>query len=98
MEHQWPDIINASFECFGGVFVIFSIIRLHKEKMVRGISILTVIFFAAWGMWNLFYYPHLGQSLSFIGGVFVTSANTVWLGQVIYYSVTEKLRLKNAKI
>jgi len=43
------------------------------------------VFFTSWGMWNLFYYPHLGQWYSFAGGVFIVSVNTFWLGQIIYY-------------
>ena len=44
-------------------------------------------FFAAWGYWNLYYYyPSLDQWWSFWGGVGVVTMNTIWLGQLIYYS------------
>lgn len=80
-----PDIINGSFECFGGWFIILSIVKLHKDKQVHGVSWLHAGFFAVWGYWNLFYYPHLGQWISFFGGVFIVAMNTIWLAQLVYY-------------
>jgi uncharacterized membrane protein YfcA len=80
------DIINGLFECSGGFFILLSILRLHKDKQVRGVSWLQVGFFSSWGFWNLYFYPHLGQWLSFAGGMFLVLANTFWLGQIAYYS------------
>jgi len=81
-----PDIINGSFESLGSLFILLSIIKLHKDKVVKGVSWIAVGFFAAWGYWNLFYYPHLGQWISFYGGVAIVITNTIWLIQLIYYS------------
>lgn len=80
-----PDIINGSFEFFGAPFIVLSILKLAKEKKVHGISWLHAGFFALWGYWNLFYYPHLNQWFSFAGGVAIVIANTIWLAQLIYY-------------
>lgn len=85
----FPDLINGAFESSGAFFISTSIVRLHKEKLVRGLHWLQVTFFMSWGYWNLFYYPHLHQWLSFTGGLAIVIANTIWLGQVIYYIRTE---------
>lgn len=85
-----PDLANALFETFAGLFVLLSIIKLHKEKKVRGVSWVHVAFFWAWGVWNLFYYPHLGQIWSFAGGIAVFAANSVWLGQLLWYTWRER--------
>ena len=82
-----PDLINGIFEFFGAPFIFLSVLRLHKDKCVRGVSWLHAGFFASWGYWNLFYYPHLDQWLSFWGGLALVMVNTVWLGQLIYYGV-----------
>jgi hypothetical protein len=37
------------------------------------------------GFWNLFYYPHLDQWLSFAGGVLIVLANTVWIAMAVHY-------------
>ena len=88
-----PDLINGIFEMFGGAFILLSCIKLYKEKKVRGVSWIHVGFFACWGYWNLYYYPSLGQILSFIGGIGIVVTNTALVIQMLYYIRREK---KNA--
>jgi hypothetical protein len=57
-----------------------------KDKQVKGYSLWTPIFFTSWGAWNLFYYPHLGQTLSFAAGILVLCVNAVYLGLLIHYN------------
>lgn len=83
------DTINGMLELGGGLFILLSVFKLHREKKVRGVSWLHVSYFAAWGYWNLLYYPHLGQWLSFAGSLAVVLVNTFWLGQMIYYNRKE---------
>lgn len=85
-----PDLINGTYEAIGGAFIALSIRKLHREKLVKGVSWIHVGFFASWGYWNLFYYPHLGQWLSFVGGVGIVTTNTIWLAQMIYYIRRER--------
>lgn len=79
------DFINAVFESFGGLFIGLSCWRLHQHKKALGISLWHVWFFMAWGYWNLYYYPSLGQWWSFAGGVGVVIANTIWFVMILYY-------------
>ena len=80
------DLINGSFEIFGGFFIIyFSCRKLIREKKVRGVSWVHISYFTLWGFWNLAYYPYLNQWLSFVGGAFVVTANCFWLYLMIYY-------------
>lgn len=83
---NWQDTVNGLFECLGGAFLFLSIIKTYREKQVKGISIFHVIYFTLWGWWNLYYYPHLGQTLSFAGGIVIVVFNTIWLGQILVYS------------
>jgi uncharacterized membrane protein YfcA len=80
-----PDLVNGLFEVSGSVFLWLNCWRLWKDKMVRGYSSLTTLFFSSWGFWNLYYYPHLEQWWSFAGGVSIVTANTVWLAMMLYY-------------
>ncbi len=82
---NWPDLINGSLEAFAGFFIGLSCWRLYKDKKYRGINIVHVGFFASWGFWNLYYYPHLDQWLSFWGGIVVVTFNTFWMLQMLYY-------------
>lgn len=81
-----PDAINGSFELVGGLFLLLNCWRTFKAKTVKGVSIITTTFFALWGLWNLAYYPSLGQSWSFRGGCVIVSANALWIGLIVYYT------------
>ncbi len=86
----WQDLVNGSYELLGAPFIFLSVIQLYKEKKVHGVSWMHAGFFATWGFWNLYYYPHLDQWFSFIGGVAIVIVNTFWLGQILYYSKIKK--------
>ena len=81
----WQDFVNGAFESLGGFFILLSVVKLHRDKTVRGVSWIHVAFFASWGYWNLYFYPHLDQWFSFWGGAFLVAVNTIWLGQLVYY-------------
>ena len=87
---MYPDLFNGIFEILGAPFIFLSIIKLYKEKKVRGVSWVHVAYFTSWGFWNLFYYPHLNQWISFFGGVAVVVTNLIWLCQIIYYIFLER--------
>ena len=80
-----PDLINGLFETAAGILLWNNVRVLFKDKKVRGYSGMAVIFFCLWGYWNLFYYPSLGQWFSFLGGLNVVLANTVWVGLMLKY-------------
>ncbi len=82
---EYTDLVNGIFEICGGLFIVPSIIKIMKEKRVHGINWITTMFFTFWGLWNLFFYPQHGLTLSFYGGVFLVLANGTWLTLLIYY-------------
>jgi hypothetical protein len=86
------DIINALFELTGGVLLFVNVWRLYRDKKIRGISILPVIVFTAWGFWNLYFYPSVGCVYSFLAGIIVVTANAIWLAQVFYYHAKRSKR------
>lgn len=73
-----PDLINGLFEGFGGFLVYQNVRAIRRDKKVRGVNSYVTWVFTAWGFWNLFYYPHLGQWLSFTGGLVIVSGNFMW--------------------
>lgn len=81
----WPDLTNGGFEFLAGVMNWINVRRLYKDKEVRGYSPWVFGFFTSWGLWNLFYYPHLGQWISFAGGISIMLSNMSWLSLAIYY-------------
>lgn len=80
-----PDLTNGLFELLGGIFAIRNCNVIMEHKEVRGVSLLSNLFFTSWGFWNTYYYPHLDQWASFFGGVILAFANLAWLGLAVYY-------------
>ena len=85
-----PDLINGIFELLGGAFILNHCRVLYQDKLVKGVSALSTTFFTAWGVWNLYYYPHLDQWWSFAGGLVIVAANALWIGLMIYYQCQER--------
>ena len=86
-----PDLINGAFEFLGSVASWQNVYRLVKDKKVSGVSINAMIFFMAWGTWNLYYYPGLGQPISTIGAATMLLANTTWFVLAIMSQYKEEV-------
>lgn len=87
---MWEDNVNGLFELLGGLFILFSCVKLYRDKKVRGVSFKHVTYFTLWGYWNIHYYMNLDQWMSLVGSLSVTLINTFWLGQIIYYIRKER--------
>lgn len=78
--HSHGDYINGLFEFFGAYFVWMNFFTLKRDRNVSGVYIPTMVFFTAWGLWNLLYYPSLGQHFSFWCGILLAAGNVAWVG------------------
>lgn len=79
------DLVNGLFEGFGGTFVWMNVRQILRDKQVRGVSKLATCFFTLWGLWNMVYYPSLGQWISFWGGCVISVGNGVWISLMWRY-------------
>lgn len=79
-----PDTINALFEAVGAVLSWINFRKLLADREVKGIHWPITGFWAAWGLWNLYYYPALEQWFSFAAGVFLVSGNLAWVAAVLW--------------
>jgi len=77
------DLVNGLFELIGGLLLWLNVRRLVRDRRVQGVSVLPVLFWTAWGLWNLAFYPWAGCWWSFAGGIVVVAANAAWLGLLI---------------
>lgn len=81
-----PDHINGAIEFVGAIFTWRNVLQLRRDREVKGVWWPATAFWAAWGLWNLYYYPTLGQWVSFSAGCFLVAGNAVWLGSVAWLS------------
>ena len=88
---SWADYVNGSYELLAGLFILNNCRVVYKDKSVKGVSIVSTVFFTTWGVWNLYYYPSLGQWASFWGGISVVSSNTLWVVLMLYYRRKERV-------
>lgn len=80
-----PDLLNGLFEFGGSLLTWVSAYRVYRDRGYAGIYLPAVVFFWMWGGWNLYYYPHLGQMWSFLGGCSLVAANATWAALMCHY-------------
>ena len=86
MEKTVLDLINClGFELASCVLVTLNILSLYKDKVVRGISLMSAGFYACWAWWNVFYYFSLCQTFSYWAGILVAVLTTWWIVLAVYY-------------
>lgn len=85
--HMSPDLINGGFELLSSAMMVPSIIRAWRARKITGVHWTMPVFFVLWGVWNIFYYPHLGQWFSLLGAIMLLITNSLWLMLVVaFYS------------
>lgn len=77
--HSVFDAVNGGLEMCGGIAVLNHCRAVLRDKKVAGVSLISVLFFWSWGLWNMLYYPSLHQWFSTFGGALIFGANTWWL-------------------
>lgn len=82
---DYPDLTNGLFEVLGALAILGHIVRVLNDKSVAGVSIWAGVFFSMWGVWNLWYYPHLDQWWSFYGTLAIVTGNLTWISLLVYY-------------
>ncbi|MEN6623116.1 MAG: hypothetical protein ABFD50_16410 [Smithella sp.] len=87
---MFNDIVNGFFELVGGLLCWLNVRKILVDKKIKGVYWPVQLFFAAWGWWNLYYYPSLFQWFSFFGGLFLVLGNTCWVFLAIKFTIKEK--------
>lgn len=82
------DFVNGMFELGGALLLLLNVRALYRHREIKGVHRGPTVFFTFWGMWNLFYYPHLGQWWSFAGGIAVVLVNLAWLLLIVDFYLT----------
>ena len=77
---QVYDQINSVFIFVASVFYALNLITLIKDKDVKGISKLSIIFFSVWNLWTLFFFVQTSEFWWTIAAyVIVAVLNVIYL-------------------
>lgn len=78
------DQVNALFQLGAMISVLNHCRLMWRSKEANGVSILSTLFFASYGIWNLWFYPGLEQWFSFAAAIGATAANLFWIFTIWY--------------
>lgn len=92
---DYIDIINAIFEAFGGIFAILNCRQLYKDKQVKGVSIISAIFFITWSMWAIYFYYKTENPYSMYASMLIGLSEIMWVTMWFYYYRVAAKIIKN---
>lgn len=82
-----PDITQACWELGSAGFGLLNIRAVRKSKSIAGVHWAPTAFFAAWGIYNLWFYAALDLPVSWWAGIAITIVNLTWLGHLGWYAL-----------
>ena len=80
------DQINSGFVAIAALFYVMNLLKLIKDKEVKGISKISIAFFSIWNVWTLFFFIAVSEYWWTIGAyVMVSILNIVYITLMIKY-------------
>ena len=80
------DQIISGFIFVAGIFYVLNLLKLIKDKDIKGISKLSIVFFSIWNIWTLFFFLMVTEFWWTIGAyIIVTVLNVVYIILMIKY-------------
>lgn len=83
-----PDVANGLFELLGAALQWLNVVRLLRDREVKGVYWPITAFHVTWGMWNMYFYSYVGAPVSVCGAAALLLANVVWVALAIRYRRT----------
>jgi hypothetical protein len=82
---QYVDVITSLFQFGAVVFLLDNIRAIIRDKDLKGVSILMIVFFTVWGYWGIFMFYVLQQPLSMWTNIGIAVAYTIWFLLAVFY-------------
>jgi hypothetical protein len=83
---EFLDGVNSAFISIGGWLVFLNCWQLFKDKLLSGVSIISLVFYTVWGMFNAYYYLTLGKFEPMWAEVFISVGNLCYLYMAVKYN------------
>ena len=82
---NYIDMVNSFFPFVGSIFVILNIIKMHKDKELKGSHWFSPLFFYCGQIWGAYFMYTLHKWWSLAGAIVLTFFNFVWYFTMLYY-------------
>lgn len=93
------DLSNAFFEGVGAILTWTNVMRIRRDREVKGIDWRVTAFWSAWGVWNVGYYDSVGHPLSMWAGAFLAAGNVCWVLHAVHYTRRRaEQRIQNMRV
>ena len=79
------DAANAVLQLGGAWATWRNVEELLVHRILRGVRLRSIAFFAMWGVWNVFYFWELEQWLSVATGLLLCTGNAAWVALALHY-------------
>lgn len=89
------DQVNSLFIFVASAMTLNSCRVLYKDKLVRGFSAASQVFFLSWTFWSLGFYWSVDSYVSLIAELILSIACVVYVSMILYYLKLEKRHAKN---
>jgi hypothetical protein len=80
------DKTNASIEIVCAFLVWSNVLKIRRDKEVKGVDWRTSAFYACVGLWYVNYYAQMKQPFSLIAQMVFVLGSWTWVAHAIYYS------------
>lgn len=85
-----PDMVGGMMLLGGALFQVASIWKAYKDKAVKGVHPLSMLYFMTLNAYYAWYFGTTFSPWSMVGELALVVTYTIWLGQYIAY---EKLKV-----
>jgi hypothetical protein len=82
-----PDVTQAMWEGGSACFQLLNVRAIRRSRSIAGVHWLPTAFFAAWGIYNLWFYTVMRLPYAYWAGLAITVTNLIWLGHLCYYAL-----------
>jgi hypothetical protein len=79
------DFINCLFDVGAAFAMISNCYSMHRDKVLKGTSLYSNLFFCTWGWWNIYFFYRVDTKFSFYAAIFIALVNLVFISQLTYY-------------
>ena len=86
------DKINSTFLFAASLFYVLNLVKLRKDKEVKGYNLGSIVFFTTWNCWNVvFYFVETNMFWTKVSSMFVAVLNIVYLTLLFKYRRQKKI-------